>query len=154
MTDTFSAGPVEAGASSHSNPATTILVADDDVLVRKVLKAVLVHSGYRVVEAEDGAQTLAVVKEHSVQGILLDVMMPKLDGFQVCQRLKNDPATAHIPVVLVTALSAQEHRHYGLEAGADDYLSKPVAPTTLLSVVRRLMGDVQPGAAQVSGGSG
>jgi two-component system cell cycle response regulator len=112
-------------------------------MVRKLLKAVLVHSGYHVVEAIDGAQTLAVVQEHSVQGILLDVMMPKLDGFQVCQRLKNDPATAHIPVVLVTALSAQEHRHYGLEAGADDYISKPVAPSAVLSAVRRLIGDSQ-----------
>jgi two-component system cell cycle response regulator len=80
-------------------------------------------------------------------------MMPKLDGFQVCQRLKSDPSTAHIPVVLVTALSTPEDRRQGLDAGADDFISKPVAPATLLSVVRQLMGDSQSGVGRVSVGN-
>jgi CheY-like chemotaxis protein len=118
---------------------TTILVVDDDQVLRKILSIWLAKSGYSVVEANDGWEALEIVAQQPVGGILLDVMMPGIDGFQVCQRVKSDPATAHIPVVLVTALTGQRRRQQGLKAGADDFISKPVKPADLLDTVRRVM---------------
>ncbi|NQU69041.1 MAG: response regulator, partial [Rhodospirillales bacterium] len=97
-----------------------ILVVDDiDVNVR-LLEAKLLAEYYEVITAKNGESALAMTKEHSPDLILLDVMMPGMDGYEVCERLKADPETTHIPVVMVTALNDMSDRVRGLEAGADD----------------------------------
>ena len=102
-----------------------ILVVDDTAANVHILQLRLGAQGYEVLTATDGEKALAMAREARPDLILLDVMMPVMDGFETCRRLKDDPLTRHIPVVLVTALDGREDRIRGLEAGADDFLSKP-----------------------------
>lgn len=117
----------------------TILIVDDEEENRILLEALLVSQGYRVVATADGAEALATVKADPPDLILLDVMMPGRDGFDVCRELKGDPATWFVPVVLVTALSEREDRIRGIEAGADDFLSKPIHRWELLTRTKSLL---------------
>src|ERR1035437_8207963 len=103
-----------------------VLVVDDDEANRMLLRDPLEVHGYEIVEAENGEQALQKVEQRPPDVILLDVMMPRMDGFEVCRRLKKDARTAHIPVLIVTALSERMERMMGIAAGASDFLSKPV----------------------------
>jgi two-component system cell cycle response regulator len=116
-----------------------VLVVDDILPNIKLLEAKLLGEYYDVVTAQNGEEALRKVTETNPDIILLDVMMPGMDGFEVCRRLKADPATAHIPVVMVTALTDSQDRVKGLENGADDFLSKPVNDTALMARVRSLV---------------
>ena len=107
-------------------PAGVVLVVDDEARNRKLLHDLLVFHGYAVSEAENGERALHVVKTTPLDVVLLDVMMPGLDGFEVCRQIKADPATSQLPVLLVTALSERSDRLRGIAAGADDFLSKPI----------------------------
>jgi len=116
-----------------------ILVVDDIPTNRMILRAKLSAAYFEVLQAENG--TDAIAKAHDLQPdlILLDVLMPDINGFRVCEILKSDPLTAHIPVIMVTALINAGDRLRGLECGADDFLSKPINDLALLSRVRNLL---------------
>ena len=116
-----------------------ILVVDDIPTNLKLLEAKLTAEYYDVVTADEGAKALDLVEREPPDLILLDVMMPNMDGFEVCRRLKENPRSRHIPVVMVTALSDVSDRVKGLEAGADDFLSKPVNDIALFARVRSLV---------------
>jgi len=116
-----------------------ILVVDDLPTNVKLLEAKLSREYFDVFTANDGPGALDTAKSASPDVILLDVMMPGMDGFEVCRRLKADPATSHIPVVMVTALSDVSDRVRGLEAGADDFLTKPVNDVALMARVKSLV---------------
>ncbi|MRG55599.1 PleD family two-component system response regulator [Phyllobacterium sp. SYP-B3895] len=116
-----------------------ILVVDDVPANVKLLEARLTAEYYEVVTATDGYAALDICETSNVDVILLDIMMPGMDGFEVCRRLKSSPATAHIPIVLVTALDGEKDRITGLDLGADDFLTKPVNDLQLLARVKSLV---------------
>jgi CheY-like chemotaxis protein len=103
-----------------------VLVVDDEEQNRTLLRDPLEARGYEIAEAENGLQALQKIAERAPDAILLDLMMPKLDGFEVCRRLRKDAKTAHIPILLITALSERKERLMGIEAGANDFLNKPI----------------------------
>jgi two-component system, cell cycle response regulator len=115
-----------------------VLVVDDEPTNAKLLAARLTAEYFDVVTAPGGAQALAICERGQCDIVLLDVMMPEMDGLEVCRRLKANPATHHIPVVMVTALDQPSDRVRGLEAGADDFLTKPVSDIALIARVRSL----------------
>ncbi len=116
-----------------------VLVVDDVFTNVKLLETKLSAEYFEVVTASNGADAIAICEKGLCVIVLSDVMMPGMDGFEVCRRLKNSPTTAHLPVVLVTALDQPADRLRGLDAGADDFLTKPVDDTALLARVRSLV---------------
>src|SRR6201989_325262 len=115
-----------------------ILVVDDVPANVKLLEARLSAEYFDVLTACNGTEALEICSRAECDIILLDVMMPDMDGFEVCRRLKSNPATHFIPVVIVTALASPADRVRGLEAGADDFLTKPVSDVVLIARVRSL----------------
>lgn len=116
-----------------------ILIVDDVPANTRLLEAKLSAEYYHVASAKDGFEALRMALEWQPDLILLDVMMPGMDGFECCRRLKEDPTTLHIPIVMVTALGDPAERLRGLESGADDFLTKPVEYETLMARVRSLV---------------
>lgn len=116
-----------------------ILVVDDIPANVKLLEARLLAEYFDVLTAEDGFKALEICNNTQVDIVLLDIMMPGMDGFEVCERLKSNPRTMHIPVVMVTALDQPSDRVRGLKAGADDFLTKPVNDLQLVSRVKSLV---------------
>lgn len=116
-----------------------VLVVDDILPNVKLLEAKLASEYYEVLTAMNGEEALRKVNEESPDLVLLDVMMPGMDGFEVCTKIKENPTSAHIPVVMVTALTDVQDKVRGLESGADDFLSKPINDTALMARVRSLV---------------
>lgn len=116
-----------------------ILIVDDNEANRDILKTRLMVHGYDLLEAADGEEALAITKECQPDLILLDVMMPKLDGIEVCRRLKSDPLVPFTAVVLITARVDSEDVVVGLDAGADEYLTKPVDQIALVARVKSML---------------
>lgn len=130
---------LDAGLSQGPGEASgRVLVVDDLAGNRQVISAMLSRQGYTVITAGSGSEALAALSERP-DLVLLDVMMPGLDGFEVCRLIKGDPESRFIPVVLITALTCAEDRIRGIEAGADDFLSKPFNMLELCARVRSLI---------------
>ena len=129
---------VEFDSHSPAPRQSRILVADDTDSIRALFRKLLATDGHEVIDVADGVAALAAVRDFHPDVVLLDVTMPQLDGLEVCRRLKSDPATRLTPVVLVTGLSDLQDRIKGIEAGADEFLSKPVHPLELRARVNSL----------------
>jgi DNA-binding response OmpR family regulator len=117
-----------------------VLVADDDPDIRSLVALRLEKSGYEVVSARDGEQALATALERVPDLALLDVMMPKLDGYEVTERLREQDETRHLPVILLTARVQESDIARGVEAGADDYVTKPFSTSELRDRVQAVLG--------------
>jgi len=117
----------------------TILVIDDEPELVKLLDYNLTKAGYLVLSAKDGENGLAAARKHAPDAIILDVMMPGLDGWEVCKRLRTDPSTSALPILMLTAKAEEGDRVLGLELGADDYVTKPFGVRELLARVKALL---------------
>jgi two-component system, cell cycle response regulator len=122
-----------------SSEGGRILVVDDEPLNRRLLEAMLLGEGFDMVEAADGPRALAALADRSIDLVLLDVMMPGMSGFDVCQRIRGELGLASLPVVFVTALGDRTSRIRGKDVGADDFLTKPIDDVELLVRVRSLI---------------
>jgi DNA-binding response OmpR family regulator len=116
-----------------------ILVVEDEADLREVLQYNLTREGYRVVTAENGAEGLRRARKEAPDLLLLDLMLPDLDGIEICRRLKKDPLTSSLPVIIVTAKGEEPDVVLGLGVGADDYVTKPFSPRTLLARVKAVL---------------
>ncbi len=126
----------ETSSSKLETLTGHVLVVDDEEQNRELLRDLVEEQGHQVTEAENGEQALERVKKATPDVILLDVMMPGMDGFEVCRRLKANPETAPIPILLVTSLTERSERLTGIEAGANDFISKPIDTQDVLLRVR------------------
>lgn len=117
---------------------STVLIVDDDPTAREALVAILEGEGYELQQAKDGRQALHVLEQLQPDLILLDVMMPALDGFEVCRRIRATPALAEVPIILLTALDDRDSLLRGIESGADDFLTKPPDRRELVARVRTI----------------
>jgi len=139
-------GPLAAAPSGAKRTVTVLLVEDDPdsaILMAQILEL----EGYRVIEARSGAEALERAFDPEIRVALLDVMLPGIDGFEVCRRLRQDERTARLPVAFISARSLPEDRAAGLQVGADVYLTKPISRAALVSAVKWLLDpDRIPGA--------
>ena len=125
-----------------------ILVVDDEPEAVELLDFNLKQAGFEVVAASDGAQALRKARSVAPNLIILDLMLPEIDGLEVCKMLRRDPATARIPIIMLTAKAAEIDRIIGLELGADDYITKPFSTRELVLRVRKVLLRGQGGAAE------
>jgi DNA-binding response OmpR family regulator len=116
-----------------------ILVADDSPNIREILQMNLENLGYSVILAEDGERAMERFSQDKPDLLIVDVMMPKVNGFQICRRVKSNPATHAIPVILLTARSQQEDVYWGKDCGADEYMTKPFSTKELEKTITRLL---------------
>ncbi len=119
--------------------AHTVLVIDDEPELIKLLDYNLTKAGYLAISAKDGVSGLEMARKHAPNLIILDVMMPRLDGWEVCKKLRAEPATASTPLLMLTSKADEGDRVLGLELGADDYVTKPFGVRELLARVKALL---------------
>ncbi len=117
-----------------------ILVVDDEIYIVHILDFSLGMEGYEVITALDGEQALEKVKTEKPDLIVLDIMMPKLDGYEVCKHIKSSASTQHIPVILLSAKGRNVDQKLGFDVGADDYITKPFSPRKLVERINQLLG--------------
>jgi chemosensory pili system protein ChpA (sensor histidine kinase/response regulator) len=118
----------------------TALVVDDSITMRRVTQRLLERRGVKVLTARDGLDAITVLQEHEVDIILLDIEMPRMDGFEFTKTLKGDGANAGIPIIMITSRSGEKHRAKAIEIGVNDYLSKPYQESQLVSAIESLLG--------------
>lgn len=124
----------------------TVLVVDDDGDSRLVCSTILLHHGFRILEAGDGLEAIETAQAERPDVILMDLALPTLDGWSAVQRLRADPHTASIPVIVLTAHATADALAQGRRAGVDGYLTKPCSPSRVLDEVCRVMDALLPGA--------
>lgn len=117
----------------------SVLVVDDEPMARTLLRLMLVRAGFDVVEAEDGFDALDKLKDGRPDVMILDVMMPGIDGFSVCETVRAAPGTAELPIIMLSAKTDLESVNKGLRLGADKYLTKPISPEELTRQVRDVL---------------
>jgi len=127
-----------------------ILVVDDEIYIVHILDFSLGMEGYEVVTALDGEQALQKAKETKPDLIVLDIMMPKMDGYETCKALKANPDTKDIPVILLSAKGRNVDQQTGYDVGAEDYITKPFSPRKLVDRINTMLGQANPDATKMA----
>ncbi|MBE9177399.1 response regulator [Oculatella sp. LEGE 06141] len=117
----------------------TVLVVEDSVAQREMITDLLEGSGLSVTVASDGIEALEQIQGHPPDLVVLDIVMPRMNGYEVCRRLKADPKTQHVPVVMCSSKGEEFDRYWGMKQGADAYIAKPFQPTELVGTVKQLL---------------
>ncbi|HEX6997314.1 MAG TPA: Hpt domain-containing protein [Gammaproteobacteria bacterium] len=131
--------PVEPAAAPAARELTA-LVVDDSITMRRVTQRLLERRGVRVLTARDGLDAITVLQEHEVDIILLDIEMPRMDGYQFATHVRNDPKIKDVPIIMITSRSGEKHRAKAIEIGVNDYLSKPYQESQLIAAIEALLG--------------
>lgn len=131
--------PEESELPQGEGQNSTILVVDDSPTEIHIFRKILERQGYRIIVAKDGQEGIDMAVQHRPDLIVMDVVMPVLNGFQATRQLKNNEATAHIPVIMVTTKDQQTDINWGMRQGANEYMVKPVSPAELLTKIRNLL---------------
>jgi DNA-binding response OmpR family regulator len=126
------------------NTPQSVLIVDDEPMARTLLRLMLVRAGFNVSEAENGADALAKIKKNRPDIILLDVMMPGMDGFMVCESIRDQEDMAELPIIMLSAKTDLESINRGLRLGATKYLTKPISPEDLTEHVREALENITP----------
>ncbi|MBT9315223.1 response regulator transcription factor [Leptothoe spongobia] len=120
---------------------STVLVVEDSVAQREMIIDLLQGNGLQVTVASDGVEALAHIQGDLPDLVVLDIVMPRMNGYEVCRRIKSDPATQNLPVVLCSSKGEEFDRYWGMKQGADAYIAKPFQPTELVGTVKQLLRD-------------
>lgn len=134
-------GRREGGVRRRPSVSHTVLVVDDDPLILRVVATVLDLEAYEVITVESAEEAMEVLPERSVDVVVTDVMMPGMDGYQLCEWIRSDEATAGLPVIMLTARDADQDRARSREVGGDAHLAKPFSPLGLIETIDRLLAD-------------
>lgn len=118
---------------------STVLVVEDSVTQREMITDLLKGSGLSVSIATDGVEALAHIEVQHPDLVVLDIVMPRMNGYEVCRRIKADPKTQHVPVVMCSSKGEEFDRYWGMKQGADAYIAKPFQPTELVGTVKQLL---------------
>ena len=129
----------ESGVRASRDERIFALVVDDSITVRRVTQRLLERNGMRVLTAKDGVDAVAILQEHVPDVILLDIEMPRMDGYEVAARVRNDPRLAEVPIIMITSRAGDKHRARAIELGVDDYLGKPYQESQLLDAIEPLV---------------
>jgi chemosensory pili system protein ChpA (sensor histidine kinase/response regulator) len=128
-----------ARAADRGDRRTFALVVDDSITVRRVTQRLLERNGMRVLTARDGMDAVTLLQDHVPDIILLDIEMPRMDGYEVAAHVRNDPRLRDVPIIMITSRSGEKHRARAIEIGVDDYLSKPYQEAQLLDAIAPLV---------------
>jgi len=118
---------------------STVLVVEDSLAQRQMISDLLKGSGIKVAIASDGAEALEQFQQSSPDLVVLDIVMPRMNGYEVCRRLKSDPKTQNVPVVMCSSKGEEFDRYWGMKQGADAYIAKPFQPAELIGTVKQLL---------------
>jgi chemosensory pili system protein ChpA (sensor histidine kinase/response regulator) len=132
--------PVRAPAPAKSTAEIVALVVDDSITMRRVTQRLLERRGVKVFTARDGLDAITVLQEHAVDIILLDIEMPRMDGYQFATHVRNDAKLKAVPIIMITSRSGEKHRAKAIEIGVNDYLSKPYQESQLIGAIQALLG--------------
>jgi DNA-binding response OmpR family regulator len=127
------------------NEKAKILIVDDEREFTELMETILNSEGFNVAKAFDGPEALSLIKEESPDIVLLDIGMPVIDGFKVCEMLRREPTNAKLPILMLTGLNTESDIVQALQAGADDYIAKPFETSELLVKVKKLLGEARLG---------
>ena len=129
----------KAGAANAAVGPPLVMIVDDSLTVRKITSRTLTRAGFQVITAKDGIDALELLDDRTPDVILLDIEMPRMDGFEFTKTIKADPKTAHIPIIMITSRTAEKHRNRAQELGVDLYLGKPYQEDELLRNLREML---------------
>lgn len=118
---------------------STVLVVEDSITQREMIRDLLRNSGLTVTVASDGVEALEQIQGNCPDLVILDIVMPRMNGYEVCRRLKSNPKTQNVPVVMCSSKGEESDRYWGMKQGADAYIAKPFQPTELVGTVKQLL---------------